>query len=341
MVVVLPETTEQVADGAALLPRSTASRSCRAAPAPRCRAARCRSTTACCSAWRKFNRIREIDYDNRVVVAEPGVTNLAITKAVADRGLLLRARSVVADRLHHRRQCRGEFRRRALPEIRHDHQQCARRRDGADDRRDRPPRRQAPRCRRLRPARHRHRLGRPARRRHRGHGAHPEEAGDRARAAGRLSELRGCRRLRVAHHRRRHHPGRHGDDGQAGDPRHRGVCPCRLSARRRGAADRRARWAAGRGRSPDRAGRGDRARIAASIDAAGLDIRGRAAAVLGRPQGGVPGGGPHLAGLLLHGRHDPARQAAAGAETHPRAVASITACASPTCFMPATATCIR
>lgn len=34
----------------------------------------------------KFNRIREIDYENRVVVAEPGVTNLAITKAVEDAG---------------------------------------------------------------------------------------------------------------------------------------------------------------------------------------------------------------------------------------------------------------
>src|SRR5207249_194638 len=34
----------------------------------------------------KFNRIREIDYDNRVVVAEPGVTNLAITQAVEQRG---------------------------------------------------------------------------------------------------------------------------------------------------------------------------------------------------------------------------------------------------------------
>src|SRR5690242_15841434 len=31
----------------------------------------------------KFNRIREIDYANRVVVAEPGVTNLAISTAVA------------------------------------------------------------------------------------------------------------------------------------------------------------------------------------------------------------------------------------------------------------------
>jgi len=34
----------------------------------------------------KFNRILEIDYDNRCVVAQPGVTNLAITRAVEDRG---------------------------------------------------------------------------------------------------------------------------------------------------------------------------------------------------------------------------------------------------------------
>ena len=34
----------------------------------------------------KFNRIREIDLVNRVVVAEPGVTNLAITRAVEDAG---------------------------------------------------------------------------------------------------------------------------------------------------------------------------------------------------------------------------------------------------------------
>ena len=34
----------------------------------------------------KFNRIREIDFDNRVVVAEPGVTNLAVSNAVADAG---------------------------------------------------------------------------------------------------------------------------------------------------------------------------------------------------------------------------------------------------------------
>ena len=34
----------------------------------------------------KFNRIREIDYENRLAVVEPGVTNLAISDAVADAG---------------------------------------------------------------------------------------------------------------------------------------------------------------------------------------------------------------------------------------------------------------
>src|SRR5882757_2625869 len=34
----------------------------------------------------KFNRIREIDFDNRAVVTEPGVTNLGITHAVEDAG---------------------------------------------------------------------------------------------------------------------------------------------------------------------------------------------------------------------------------------------------------------
>ena len=34
----------------------------------------------------KFNRILDIDYDNRCVVAQPGVTNLGISHAVAERG---------------------------------------------------------------------------------------------------------------------------------------------------------------------------------------------------------------------------------------------------------------
>jgi glycolate oxidase len=34
----------------------------------------------------KFNRIKEIDFENRIAVVEPGVTNLAITRAVEHRG---------------------------------------------------------------------------------------------------------------------------------------------------------------------------------------------------------------------------------------------------------------
>src|ERR1700719_343219 len=34
----------------------------------------------------KFNRIREIDFENRVAVVEPGVTNLAVTQAVEQAG---------------------------------------------------------------------------------------------------------------------------------------------------------------------------------------------------------------------------------------------------------------
>jgi glycolate oxidase len=37
-------------------------------------------------AMTRFNRILEIDYDNRCAVVQPGVTNLAITQAVAERG---------------------------------------------------------------------------------------------------------------------------------------------------------------------------------------------------------------------------------------------------------------
>src|SRR5262249_16606738 len=34
----------------------------------------------------KFNRIRELDFENRVAVVEPGVTNLAVTQAVEHAG---------------------------------------------------------------------------------------------------------------------------------------------------------------------------------------------------------------------------------------------------------------
>ena len=131
--------------------------------------------------------------------------------------------------------------------------------------------------------------------------------------------------MRRAHHRRRHHSGRHGDDGPAGDPRRRGIRPCRLSARRRGAADRRARRAAGRGRSSARSRRRTIARRMRRRDLPRVQFRRRAAVVLGRPQGGLSGGRPHLARLLLHGRHHPARQAAAGAAPHAGTVGEIRA----------------
>src|SRR5262245_58792511 len=85
MVVVLPETTQQVAEvlrychdeGIKVVPRGAGtSLSGGALPL----------SDGVLLGLSKFNRIREIDYDNRAVVAEPGVTNLAVSNAVAERG---------------------------------------------------------------------------------------------------------------------------------------------------------------------------------------------------------------------------------------------------------------
>ena len=78
----------------------------------------------------------------------------------------------------------------------------------------------------------------------------------------------------------------------------------------------------GRGRSSDRTRREDRARLPRGV-VQGLALGRGAAVVLGRPQGGIPGGRAHLARLLLHGRHHPARAAAAGAQAHERDVGEI------------------
>jgi glycolate oxidase len=81
MVVVLPETTEQVsrvlafchAEGIKVVPRGAGtSLSGGALPL----------ADGVLLGMAKFNHIREIDYDNRVAVVEPGVTNLAVTQAV-------------------------------------------------------------------------------------------------------------------------------------------------------------------------------------------------------------------------------------------------------------------
>jgi glycolate oxidase len=84
-VVVLPETTEQVArvlrychaHGIRVVPRGAGtSLSGGALPL----------SDGVLLGMGKFNRVREIDYDNRVVVVEPGVTNMAISQAVAHEG---------------------------------------------------------------------------------------------------------------------------------------------------------------------------------------------------------------------------------------------------------------
>src|SRR3989454_452991 len=85
MVVVLPATTKQVsrvlsychAEGIKVVPRGAGtSLSGGALPL----------ADGVLLGMAKFNRIRAIDLDNRVVVAEPGVTNLAVTQAVEHAG---------------------------------------------------------------------------------------------------------------------------------------------------------------------------------------------------------------------------------------------------------------
>src|ERR1700757_5197947 len=85
MVVVLPDTTEQVSkvlkycfeQGIKVVPRGSGT-SLSGGSLP--------LADAVLLGLGKFKRIREIDFDNRVVVTEPGVTNLAISQAVAHAG---------------------------------------------------------------------------------------------------------------------------------------------------------------------------------------------------------------------------------------------------------------
>ena len=147
-------------------------------------------------------------------------------------GVLLRPRPVEPDRLFDRRQRGGERRGRALPEIRPDHQQPARPRDGAARRRGDPVGRQTPRSRRSRPAGGGDRIGRPARHHHRGHGAPAAAPAGRPRFADGVPVQRGGGGLRGGDHRRGDHSGRAGDDGQARHRRCGSLCPCGLPARR-------------------------------------------------------------------------------------------------------------
>src|SRR5438128_5612537 len=85
MVVVLPDTTEQVS----LILKYCAGQGIKVVPRGSCTSLSGGALPledGVLLGLGKFKRIREIDFDNRVVVTEPGVTNLAISQAVAHAG---------------------------------------------------------------------------------------------------------------------------------------------------------------------------------------------------------------------------------------------------------------
>ena len=150
-----------------------ASRSCRAAPAPRCRAARCRSPTACCSAWPSSTASARSTSTTACVVVEPGVTNLAVSQAVEHAGfyyapdpssqIACTIGGNVAENsggVHCLKYGMTTNNVLGCEMVLIDGEIVA-------------ARRQASRCRRLRSARRHHRLRGAARRRHRSHRAHP------------------------------------------------------------------------------------------------------------------------------------------------------------------------
>ena len=147
-------------------------------------------------------------------------------------------------------------------------------------------------------------------------------------------------RLRRRHHRRRHRARGHRVHGQACDPGVREFRRRRLSARRRGAAHRRGRGL--RGRDRHACSRGS-ARSPATITRAWPCTGARAprrARDLEGPQGSLRRHRPAV-GLYLHGRRDPAVQAAQGARRDRLDLPPATASTWPTSSMPATAICTR
>ena len=131
----------------------------------------------------RLKRILEIDLENQRVCVEPGVTNIAVSAAVAP-GLLLSARPELADRLLDRRQRGRELRRRALLQVRLHDELRLRARGRAARRRDDHARRRGARPAGLRPARRVRRLGGHARDRDEGLAARDAGARDGQDAGG-------------------------------------------------------------------------------------------------------------------------------------------------------------
>ena len=224
-----------------------ASRWCHAGPAPRCPAARFRSPTACCSAW-PSSTASGISILTTASSCEPGVTNLAVSNAVAHAGFYYApdpSSQIACTIGGNVAENSGGVHCLKYGMTTNNVLGCeivlitgeVLRLGGSIS---------TPR---VRSARRDDRLRRTARRGHRSDCPHLEETGDGARALGRLSVVGRRRRMRLAHHRRRDHSGRHGDHGRPGDRGGGAVRPCRLSARCRSVADCRARRASGRSRS--------------------------------------------------------------------------------------------
>ena len=149
------------------------------------------------------------------------------------------------------------------------------------------------------------------------------------------------RRLRRGDHRRRHHPGRDGVHGPAGDRDLRSLRPCRLPARRRGDADHRGRGLGRRDR-----GHARRASSRSPSRSRPKTLQGRA--IGGRERRDLEGPQVRLrrhraASPTTSAWTAPSRPASCRyvLDAHRRDLRTATASASPTCSMPATATCIR
>ena len=126
LAVVLPGTTEEVA-AVLRFCHDNSSRSCRAAPAPRSPAARCRRRTRSSLGIARMNRVLDIDYDNRTARVRPASPISPSPTPPARDGFFYAPDPSSQLACTHRRQHRHEFRRRPLPEIRRHHQQPARR----------------------------------------------------------------------------------------------------------------------------------------------------------------------------------------------------------------------
>ena len=195
MVVVLPETTEQVSQvlkycfeqGIKVVPRgSGTSLSGGALPL----------ADGVLLGLGKFKRIREIDFDNRVVVTEPGVTNLAISQAVAHAGFYYApdpSSQIACSIGGNVAENSGGVHCLKYGMTTNNVLGCEIVLMSGEILRIGG---KAPEKCRLRPDGHHHRLRRSARRHHRSHGADPAKAGNRARADGRLRRGRGGRRMR-------------------------------------------------------------------------------------------------------------------------------------------------